>query len=327
VHADGNDVFRSFVVPLNLTEDKYVEAVEFRPDNRKIVHHALLFLDSSGRAKQQDGADGEPGFGKGPGGLGFIPSGGLGGWAPGVTPQRLPDGVARLARAGSDLVIQTHFHPSGKVETEQATVGLYFAKKPPEKLFISIMHGLKRSSLDIPAGDKDYELSDSFTVPSNVTLQAVFPHAHLLCKEIEVTATLPDGKNMPVIWIKNWDWDWQDEYQYQTPLQIPAGTKIHMRFRFDNSAENIKNPSKPPREVRWGEQTKDEMALCFFQILVDRQVVEALGGLGGLRRGAAAAGGGNIDPATRERIQRYIQSLKDQNGPATQPAKKDGEGK
>ena len=171
VRSEGRDVFRSFVVPLNLTEDKYVVAVEFRPSNRKVLHHALFFLDASGRAREMDGADGQPGFGRGAGGLGFIPSGGLGGWAPGVTPKRLPDGVGRLVRKGSDLVIQTHFHPSGKVETEQSTVGLYFAKKPPEKLFVSNMRGLQRSKLDIPPGDKNYELSDSFTVPVDIKLQ------------------------------------------------------------------------------------------------------------------------------------------------------------
>jgi mono/diheme cytochrome c family protein len=299
LHGEGRDVFRSFAVPLNLSEDKYVEALEFRPSNRKIVHHALFFLDASGRARGQDGADGQPGFGRGAGGLGFIPSGGLGGWAPGVTPKRLPTGVGRVVKKGSDLVIQTHFHPSGKAETEQSTVGLYFAKKPPEKLFVSSMRGLPRMKLDIPPGDNHYELSDSFTVPADVKLQGVFPHAHLICKEVEVTATLPDGKKIPVIWIKDWDWDWQDEYLYSHPLDIPKGTQVHMRFRFDNSEANVKNPSKPPKRVRWGEQTSDEMAICFFQLVVDRSSADAV-------RSAMLRG----DPANRERLKRWLESLR-----------------
>ncbi len=298
LHAEGRDVFRSFVVPLNLSEDKYIEALEFRPSNRKIVHHALFFLDSSHRARELDGSDGQPGFGRGAGGLGFIPSGGLGGWAPGLTPKRLPEGVARFVPKGADLVIQTHFHPSGKPESEQSTVGLFFAKKSPEKLFISSMRGLNRQSLDIPPGDKNYELSSSFTVPADVKLQGVFPHAHLVCKEVEVTATLPDGKNIPVIWIKNWDWDWQDEYLYTHPLDIPRGTQVHMRFKFDNSSDNPKNPSKPPKRVRWGEQTSDEMALVFFQILADRSSAAAFRGAG---NGAGA-----------ERLKRWLQSIRDQ---------------
>lgn len=269
--AEGNDVFRCFVVPLNLKEDKYVEAVEFRPSNRKIVHHSLFFLDNSGRARQLDAADPGPGY-DGAHGPRFFPSDGLGGWAPGVTPRRLPPGIGRLIMKGSDLVIQTHFHPSGKVETEQSSVALYFAKKPPENLFVSTMRAIRR--LDIPAGQKDYETTSTFTVPTNVVLQGVFPHAHLLCKEIEVTATLPDGKKLPIIWIKDWDWDWQDEYLYKHPLEIPRGTRVTMRFRYDNSADNLRNPTHPPRRVRWGEQTADEMAIVFFQLQVDRGTVE-----------------------------------------------------
>ncbi len=275
LRSEGRDEIRNFVIPLNLPEDKYVEAVEFRPSNRKIVHHALFFLDSSGKARTLDGADGQPGFGRGAGGLGFNPSGGLGGWAPGVTPGRLPNGVARFLKKSSDLVMQVHFHPIGKIESEQSTVGFYFAKTPPEKLFISTMHGGRPNQLKIAPGDKNFELNQSFTVPVNVKLQGVFPHAHLVCKEIEVTATLPDGKDIPLIWIKNWDWDWQDQYLYAHPLDIPRGTEVHMHFRFDNSDGNLKNPNKPPKSVHWGEQTADEMAIVFFDILVDRSMVEA----------------------------------------------------
>jgi mono/diheme cytochrome c family protein len=278
--AEGNDVFRCFVIPLNLTEDKYVQAVEFRPSNRKIVHHSLFYLDTSGRARQLDARDPGPGY-EGAGGPRFAPAGGLGGWAPGVTPRRLPDGIGRLVPKGADLVIQTHFHPSGKVETEQSSVGLYFLKKPPENLFISTLRGARR--LDIPAGKKDYEIRSSFTVPSHVVLQGVFPHAHLLCKEIEVTATLPDGKTLPIIWIKDWNWDWQDEYLYRKPLDIPKGTRVDMRFRYDNSMDNPRNPTRPPRRVRWGEQTSDEMALVFFQLQVDRPTVEMFSALRRLR--------------------------------------------
>ncbi|HWE04127.1 MAG TPA: hypothetical protein VG326_17100 [Tepidisphaeraceae bacterium] len=300
LRAEGSDVLRNFVIPLDLSQDRYVEAVEFRPSNRKVVHHALLYLDTSGRARELDGADGEPGFGRGGGGLGFSPSGGLGGWAPGVTPRRLPQGVGRLLKKGSDLVIQIHFHPSGKIETEQPSVGLYFTKKPPEKLFISTIRGAFHGGINIAPGDNSYEKNESFTVPTNVTLQGVFPHAHLVCKEVEVTATLPDGKNIPIIWIKNWDWDWQDEYLYAHPLDIPRGTQVHMRFRFDNSDANPKNPNKPPKRVHWGEQTSDEMAICFFQILVDRSTAEVI----------QAARGAGTGGANREKLQRWLEALK-----------------
>lgn len=308
VPAEGRDLLRCFAVPLNLTQDQYVSAIEFRPSNRKIVHHALLFLDNSGRAREMDGADGEPGFGRG-GGLGFIPSGGLGGWAPGVTPRRLPQGVGRFLKKGSDLVVQIHFHPSGKVEAEQSTIGIYFTREKPSKIFVANMRVANGRSLDIAPGDSNFEITSNFTVPSNVTLQGVFPHAHLVCKEIEVTATLPDGKDIPIIWIKNWDWGWQDDYLYEHPLDIPRGTQVHMRFRFDNSSNNLSNPSNPPKRVHWGEQTSDEMAICFFDILVDQAQFET----------ALATRGANGG-----RLKRWLQAIQrnqqeNANAPTTRP--------
>lgn len=284
LRAEGPDVFRWFVLPVKLPEDKYVRAVEFRPSNRKIVHHALLFLDKSGKAAELDARTPEIGYEK-MGGPGFTPGGGLGGWAPGVSPQDLPEGVARLMPAGSDLIIQTHFHPTGKPETERSRVGLYFAKKEPEKL-LAVFPSAARP-LDIPAGKKDHRITNEFTVPLDTTLFGIIPHAHLLCKSIKVTATPPGGEERPLIWVKDWDWDWQEHYTYKEPVKIPAGTKVFMEFVYDNSADNIKNPHSPPKRVRWGEQTGDEMALVFFQILADPDSpLAALGGGGlGNRRG------------------------------------------
>ena len=182
--AEGRDVFRVFVIPTNLTEDKYVRAVEFRPGNRKIVHHALFFLDNSGTARKLDAQDPGPGYSR-MGGPGFLPTGGLGGWAPGFTPFNLPKGVGRPVRKGADLVIQVHFHPSGKVETEQSTIGLFFTKEPPEKILIPFPRAARRK-INIPPGEKTFEVNDSFTVPADTTLIGITPHAHLLCKEIKV---------------------------------------------------------------------------------------------------------------------------------------------
>src|SRR5262249_22205228 len=123
VPADGPDVYRNFVLPLNLPEDKWVTAVEVRPSARKVVHHVLFFLERSGTARKLDGQDGQTGFR----GMGFRRTGGLGGWAVGATPRKLPEGLAMPLPKGSDLVLQTHFHPAGKADEEQTTVGLYFA--------------------------------------------------------------------------------------------------------------------------------------------------------------------------------------------------------
>lgn len=274
LRADGSDDYRCFVIPLHLKQNTYVTAVDFRPDNPRIVHHALFFLDTMGRGRdlEDESSDGLPGY-YSAGGPGFLPSGGLGGWAPGVTPRFMPEGVGRLVRRGSDLVVQIHFHPSGKIEHEQATFGLYFAKTPPQKLLIGSDHSTRR--IDIAPGDSHYVIDSKFTVPVNVELAGVFPHAHLLCRQIKVTATLPDGKTLPLIWIKDWDWNWQGGYFYRKPIQIPRGTEIRQQFIYDNSTGNIHNPNTPPKRVRYGEQTGDEMSLVFYDILINRDALQA----------------------------------------------------
>jgi mono/diheme cytochrome c family protein len=285
VPAEGNDVYRCFVLPLGLEEDRYVEAVEFRPGNRKIVHHALFFLDDSGKARELDAQEDGPGYSR-MGGPGFTPSGTLGGWAPGYMPERLPAGVARSLKAGSDLVMQTHFHPSGKAEGERSQIGIHFAKTKPKKLLASIPQAIRK--LDIPAGEKDYRVSNEFELPLAAELIGITPHAHLLCTEIKVDATLPAGKQLPLIWIKDWDFNWQGQYQYKQTVRLPRGTKVKVEFAYDNSAENPAQPSNPPQRVTWGEQTTDEMALVFYQVLVDPRLETLFLGRGG--RGGSGMG-------------------------------------
>jgi hypothetical protein len=266
LRAEGPDVYRVFVLPLNLTEDKFVSAIEFRPGNRKVVHHALFFLDNTGAARKLDAADPGPGYSI-MGGVGFAPAGGLGGWAPGYQPTFLPDGIARKIRANCDLVLQLHMHPSGRPEKERATLGLHFSKKKPEKIIATIPSMIR--AINMAPGDADYKLHRETVSPLPGELIGITPHAHLLCKEIKADATLPDGKQIPLIWIKDWDFNWQGEYRYTKPIHIPAGTKFTMDFRYDNSANNPAQPSTPPKRVRWGEQTTDEMAIIFYQVLVD----------------------------------------------------------
>jgi hypothetical protein len=262
VPAEGRDDYRCFVIPVNLPTDKYVKAIEFRPGNRRIVHHAIFYLDSSGEARRLDAESPGPGYTHF-GGPGFPPTGGLGGWAPGVTPRSLPEGVARSLRKGSDLVVQVHFHPSGKPEVEQSSIGLYFAKEAPKKILLPITLGTRQ--IDIPAGEKDYRVHDSFTLPAEMQIVGIIPHAHYLGKEMKATATLPDGSLKPLLWIKQWDFNWQEQYRYAEPFLLPAGTKIEMDFSYDNSADNPNNPSTPPQRVRFGEQTTNEMAFLWLQ--------------------------------------------------------------
>jgi hypothetical protein len=265
LRAERPDVFRCFVVPLDVPAGKYVRAVEYRPANRKITHHALLFLDTTGAARRLDDADPGPGYSR-MGGVGFLPSGGLGGWAPGAPPHRFPEHAARKIAPGTDLVIQTHFHPSGKVETEQASVGIYLTDEAPTRTAVTLPLGL-RSNIDIPPGVKDYTWSDAFTLPISVEVPGLSPHAHYLCRDMKVWATLPSGERKWLIWIKDWDFDWQGQYLYKEPLKLPAGSKVEMVYTYDNSADNPRNPSNPPRRVRRGEQTTDEMGITFISMM------------------------------------------------------------
>jgi Tol biopolymer transport system component len=287
VPATGPDIYRNFAIPTGLTEDKWVRAVEFRPSARKAVHHALFAYVRSGSLKDADGKDGKPGFG-GMNGLGLgvgvqpaiAPAGGLGGWAVGGTPMFLPDEQASPLTKGTDLILQMHFHPTGKPETEKSVVGLYFAEKAPEKKLFQIgvpsLFGLG-SGIDIAAGAKAYSIQDSTTLPADVRVLSAMAHAHYIGKEMKATATLPDGTTQPLLWIKDWDFNWQEQYTYKQPILLPKGTRVDVKISYDNSADNPRNPSNPPKRVLWGEQSADEMGgVGLFMTAVRKEDEKAL---------------------------------------------------
>ena len=265
VPAEGPDQFRCFVVPMNATEDEYVKTVEFRPGNSKIVHHAILFLDSSGEARKKETVPGQ-GYDC-VGGPGLDITGALGGWAPGAQPATARPGVASTIKKGSDLVLQIHYHLDGKPEQDQSRLGLKFAKEPPVKGLT--LYVLGNEKIDIPAGDSHYVVKASGILPMDSEAIAIFPHAHYLCKDMKVDAHLPDGTVKPLIWIKDWDFNWQGAYRYKDPVMLPKGTQLDMQYTYDNSAANPHNPSNPPREVKFGEQTTNEMAFAFVSVTLD----------------------------------------------------------
>lgn len=273
VPASGPDSYRSFAIPTGLTEDRWVRAVEFRPRARKAVHHALFAYARAGAVAkaEADRGDGKPGIG----GLspvtwfpGFAPSGDLGAWAVGATPGFLPDGLARPLPKGSDIVVQLHVHPTGRPETERARIGLYFADKAPDRALFALgtpgFFGLT-AGIDIPPGVKDYAIDGSLTMGIDMRIVSISAHAHYLAKEIKAVATLPDGAERTLLWIRDWDFNWQDQYFYKDPPVLPKGTRIAVRLTYDNSADNPRNPHSPPRRVQWGEESSDEMA--FVQLL------------------------------------------------------------
>jgi hypothetical protein len=267
IPASGRDIYRCFVLPIPMDENQTVAAVEFRPGNPRIVHHAIFYLDSNGAARTRDGEDGKPGYASF-GGPGILPTGGLGGWAPGMTPHRLPEGIGKFLRKGSDLVMQIHYHPNGKEETDQSTVGIYFTEKPAEKLVVGV--AMRSRRLNIPAGESRYEVTaESAKLPCDVEGLTIFPHMHMLGKEMKVWAESPDGSETPLIWIKDWDFNWQGAYFYDSPVKLAKGTVLKLKAAYDNSADNPRNPNNPPKNVHWGEQTTDEMCLCSVSVVTN----------------------------------------------------------
>lgn len=266
--ASGRDVYRCFVLPSGLTEDRDIIAVEFSAGNTRVVHHVLAYLDTKGRARRLDDLDPGPGY-TSFGGVGFPPDGGLGGWAPGAVVQFMPKGVGRTIPKGADIIIQVHYHKSGKVERDQTSLGLYFSKTPVERQLRSIP--VLNFRFVIPPGAKRHEVRQSIRVPVDVTTYSVFPHMHLLGREMKIWATTPDGKTIPLVRIPDWDFNWQSSYYFEQPIKLPAGTRIDLVAYYDNSADNPYNPNDPPREVRWGEQTTDEMCLAFIAFTIDNE--------------------------------------------------------
>ncbi len=263
--AGGPDQFRCFVIPLGNESAQWVNKVEFHPGNRKVVHHAIIFLDATGEARRREKVPGQ-GYDC-VGGPGLAISGGLGGWAPGATPTVLSEGLAITVAKSSDLVVQMHYHLSGKPETDQSSIGLSFTQDAPKKGMALVMAGNRR--IDIAPGDDHFVVKASAELPMDAETLSIFPHAHYLCKDMKVDAHLPDGSVKPMIWIKDWDFNWQGAYRYETPLKLPKGTRIEMEYTFDNSANNSRNPSNPPTRVKFGEQTTNEMAFTFISVSLD----------------------------------------------------------
>lgn len=269
VPAHAYDIYRNFVLPTGLTEDRWVRAVELRSSARAAAHHALFAHVRQGSLAARDGADGRPGFG-GSMAVGFVPGqsgGSLGGWAVGGRGMVLPDGLALLLPADADFLLQMHFHSMGEAMQERAQVGLYFAPAPPAKALASLdlpaLFGFG-AGIEIPGGDPSYVIRDTFTLPTEVLAHSAWAHAHYLGKEMKVEATLPDGSTLPLLWIPDWDFNWQEFYVYQQPVRLPKGTRIDAMIRYDNSAGNRRNPHDPPQAVRWGLHSTDEMGTVGF---------------------------------------------------------------
>ncbi|QOV91439.1 EF-hand domain-containing protein [Humisphaera borealis] len=260
VPADGPDIYRSFVIPVEIPKGKFVRAAEFRPGNRTVVHHAVLSTMKREAIAKKLAAEPKghgPGFKSGLNAPGDRMPGSPGIWVPGKDPLPLPDGYAMAWPQGCDLLVQLHLHPSGKAEVEQSSIGLYLTDEPPKGALIPFV--MMNRNVDIAPGQKDFTLRSEKAVTQDVDVIGFFPHMHLIGRTCTATATLPGGKKINLLTIADWDFRWQGYYQCKTPVRLPAGTMVECVWTFDNSAENPSQPSNPPKRVRFGEGTTDEM--------------------------------------------------------------------
>jgi tetratricopeptide (TPR) repeat protein len=259
-----DDVYRNLIVRTSLPSDVFVRAVEFKT-NGAPIHHAVIRVDSTQGSRRRDGEDGQPGFD----GMGWDtvqdPDGHFVGWAPGRGPIVAPDGMPWRLDRGADLVVELHMVPSRKPLVIQPTIALFFADAPPRQTPLTVKMGSRL--IDIPAGKRDYVVTDTYELPVPVDLLGVYPHAHYLARDMDVTATFPDGTTKRLLHIPQWSFHWQQDYRYVTPIALPRGTRVVMKYTYDNSEANEENPRDPPVRVRVGPRSVDEMAELGLQVL------------------------------------------------------------
>jgi hypothetical protein len=271
---EGKDVYRQFILPVDTTKDRYINAMEFLPDNRAIVHHMIIFYDLSGKSVELDKVDPGPGYSveNGGGGIGvpFDKAVWVAGWAPGNTARFLPAGLAFRQPKGAKVVLQVHYHRNGKTEFDRSSVAFHYVDESKvEKVVYTGM--VLNPSLNLKPGEAQQKVTANRVLPQDTEVIAVSPHMHMLGREMKLTANLPDGTQKPLIYINDWDFNWQETYRYKEPIRLPKGTRIDLLAYFDNSEKNPRQPSHPPVPVSWGEQTTDEMCIGFYLFTVDRK--------------------------------------------------------
>ena len=277
IPASGTIDYQYIVIPTGFTTDKWVRMAEVRPGNRALVHHMIAFVRPPGSKWLRDAQPGIP----------FVPkkrneerSGGrnnqdrdegeggqfLVGFAPGTVPEILPPGQAKLIRAGSDFVFQMHYTANGKAGTDRTHLGLIFAKEPPAERVLTAAADNRK--FVIPAGDPNYRVEASITIQDKATLTALLPHMHLRGKDFEYRIVYPSGESEILLRVPKYSFSWQLSYYLDKPRVVTKGTRIECTAHFDNSPNNAENPD-PGKEVRWGDQSWEEMMIGFFDLAFD----------------------------------------------------------
>lgn len=247
VPADGVVAYQYFTVPTNFTEDKWIQAAEIRPDKRGVVHHIIVFMRKGTEQKL------------------------LVGYAPGEQPAIMAKGFAKKIPAGADLIFQVHYTPNGVETKDQSLVGLVFAKQPPRNELET--RPIMNMRFAIPPGDSNYKVESSFVFPEDGEIHSLMPHMHVRGKDFIYKATFPDGTSKVLLSVPKYDFAWQSYYILKEPVRAPKGTRIDCVAHFDNSTANKYNPD-PKKEVRWGDQTWEEMMIGWMTFTFDSRAVK-----------------------------------------------------
>jgi Cytochrome c len=261
VPAEGTVSYQYFMVPTGFTEDKWIQAAEVRPGNRAVVHHVIVFVVGPEAARRRAGAFGRDGAFEG-----------LVGTAPGEEPMILPDGIGKLVKAGSWLVLQMHYTPNGKATTDRTSIGLRFSRTPVRQA-ISGGAALNRW-FEIPAGNENYEVQSSYVFKADAHIVNLMPHMHLRGKDFEYRLVYPDGTAKTILRVPRYDFNWQTRYEFKAPVAAPRGSRLECVAHFDNSMKNKWNPDAT-KPVRWGQQTWEEMMIGFVGFTLDEQPAQA----------------------------------------------------
>lgn len=274
LEAEGDDVYREYVMSQIYDEDKFITSLEFQPGNRAVVHHVVLYFDPTGKSASMDGKEKEPGYSVSGAGIGVFGEQFVQAWVPGGTPYTLPKGTAYRLKKGCRIVMQVHYHKDGKVEQDQSRVSVRFAAAGDVEKELRTA-AMINPVFQLKPGEAHQEVRCGLTLPTDATIWSVFPHMHLLGREMKITATLPGGTEKPLVWVNDWDFNWQETYRYKAPIHLPKGTHIALVAVYDNSERNARQPTHPPALVHWGEQTTDEMCIGFLQYTIDVEKLAA----------------------------------------------------
>jgi len=254
VPAKGAVEYQYFIAPTGFKEDRWVQSVEVRPSGSlAVVHHAVVYIREPGDTWTQGPTKADI----------------LAVYAPGSAPDVFPAGMAKLVKAGSDLVFEIHFTPNGKEVEDRIKVGMVFAKEPPAKRVLTLQ--MDNEKFVIPAGERDFRISVWGSLPNDALLLGFFPHMHLRGTAFEYTRLMDNGLPETLLRVKPYDFYWQLYYRLAEPMPLKKGTRLNWIATYDNSAANSHNPD-PTVDVRYGHQSWDEMMVGFFDVAVDASV-------------------------------------------------------